>query len=156
MSAGKSSGGFYDSEAERAYYRQFFHDMRLNVNVISVDNDRVILGDKGKSNHQYRWYFHEYRDTSGSKSPAAGDIVKARRLLCSKPSISNIDRIYELNFNGNASMVQSRCNNDANDPLVGSIVLRDTRSYFAEILEQYASKLKIEDMVEMAQTIGVD
>jgi hypothetical protein len=28
--------------------------------------------------------------------------------------------------------------------------------FFTEILEQYASKLDIEDMVEIAQTIGVD
>src|SRR5690606_21627524 len=156
LTGAKSSTGFYDADANRAYYRQFFHDMRLNRSIISQENLGGILGGAGKSNHQYRWYFHEFKDTSGSKSPAAGDITKARGLLCAKPNISNIKRVYELNFNGTATSVQNQCNNDAQDLLRGTIVLRNTRSYFPEILERYASKLDIEDMVEIARTIGVD
>src|SRR5690606_6420734 len=96
LTGAKSSTGFYDADANRAYYRQFFHDMRLNRSIISQENLGGILGGAGKSNHQYRWYFHEFKDTSGSKSPAAGDITKARGLLCAKPNISNIKRVYEL------------------------------------------------------------
>jgi hypothetical protein len=40
--------------------------------------------------------------------------------------------------------------------LISNIEKRDTKSYFKEILEDYAKELDIEDIIEIAKEIGID
>ncbi|MCP4992146.1 MAG: hypothetical protein GY928_40690 [Colwellia sp.] len=140
----------FDSGAERGYYRQFFHDMRLNEDFIHEDNDTDILnGSVG--NTKYTWYFHDFKTLTASKPPTTADISMAQRRFCKVPTGVNKKDLYEHNFVSNAGLMRNLC-----IAKKSNISKRDTKSYFKEILEDYAKELEIEDIIEIAKEIGID
>lgn len=140
----------FDSGAERGYYRQFFHDMRLNEDFINEDNDgKILVGSVG--NTKYTWYFHDFKTLTASKPPTTADISKAQRRLCKVPTGVNQSDLYKHNFVSNAGLMRNLCIAKR-----GNISKRDTKSYFKEILEDYAKELDIEDIIAIAKEIGID
>ncbi|MDE1462690.1 Ig-like domain-containing protein [Spartinivicinus poritis] len=135
----------------RSYFRQFFHDMRLNKAFINNKNKSKIIDHRGKSNGKYSWYFHDFKTLTSSKPPTTADIKIARNELCEPPNVRSKEKVYQSNLNGTIASVKLLCKAKANN-----IVRRNTKDYFAELLEKYASQLEIQDVIKIAREIGVD
>lgn len=100
------------------------------------------------ANIRYTWYFQKFKKGT-SNPPDNNDEKNARSWLCRAPETSNIKKIYKYNFNASQTVAVQACNKSY-------ISLRDTQSYFAEVLEKYADELDIKDMIEIAKQIGAD
>jgi hypothetical protein len=107
-----------------------------------------ILGDGLSRNKQYTWCFQKFKKGT-SNPPGSNDEKNARSWSCRAPETSNIKKIYKYNFNASQLVAVQACNKSY-------ISLRDTQSYFAELLEKYADELDIKDMIEIAKQIGAD
>lgn len=90
LRAKKSSGdGAPQISDPRGYYRQFFHDMRLNKNFINERNSRFILIG-GEPNTDYQWLFHQFTiGAISTKPPIAQDLALAQRELCKLANVGN-------------------------------------------------------------------
>lgn len=140
----------FSSGAERGYYRQFFHDMRLNNDFINKKEIGKIL-DGSIGNTKYTWYFHDFKTLTASKPPTTADISMAQRRFCKVPTGVNRSDLYKYNFISNAGLMRNLC-----IAKKWNISKRDTKSYFKEILEDYAEELDIEDIISIAKEIGID
>jgi hypothetical protein len=76
------SNPIFNSDEDRSYFRQFFHDMRLNESFINDEHRTAILGDEGVTNKKYTWYFQEFKASTVSKSPIVKDEKTARDEFC--------------------------------------------------------------------------
>lgn len=148
---GKSqSESSYDSDADRSYFRQFFHDMRLNEKFIKLDAINVIVPTDGAINKKYTWYFQDFKTSTSSKSPVAADEKLARAEFCKAPNVAGSAKLlYKYNFNAGPKSVQNNCIAKADN-----ISLRDTKSYFEDILVKYADKLDVKDMIDIARELS--
>jgi hypothetical protein len=147
---GKSeSGSFYDSEEDRSYFRQFFHDMRLNDGFINRET-RDLIVPSGQTNKKYTWYFQDFKTNTGSKSPIANDEKTARDEFCKPPlGVVSAKLLYRYNFVGGPKTIQNLCKAQTSN-----ISLRDTKSYFEEIFVKYADKLDVKDMIDIAKELS--
>ncbi len=134
----------------KSYYRQFYHDMRLNDKFISSGNRRKILDDgKWVGNKQYYWYFHEFSTKKGNP-PGSKEETNARKWLCQSPEGVTRD-FFDSNFKTTVSqgVAEQLCGSLA----FSRIELRDTQSYITELLEPYAAELNIKDFVELIKKL---
>ncbi len=125
--------------------------MRLNDDFINEDKKLEILTGANMGNTKYTWYFHDYKTLTTSKPPTTADISLAQRPFCKVPTGVNKKDLYEHNFVSNAGLMRNLCITKKSN-----IDKRDTKSYFKEILEDYAKELEIEDIIEIAKEIGID
>jgi hypothetical protein len=138
-----------DSRTHRGYFRQFFHDMRLNKDFINDGNSGKILNNH-LGNAEYSWYFHDFSKKRGIP-PTAKDITQARKWLCKVPEVDNRTDYYKSNLAGTQGEVRARCALNA----VNSIQKRDTQSYIKDLLKPYASQMGIEDFVEIIEKLDL-
>jgi len=132
----------------RGYYRQFFHDLRLNEYNISPKNQDAILKglENAKTNSSFIWYFQDFKGkgSEASKSPNAGDLDTARTGLCTKYDGGEIgmsaDKLYKANFK--SVPAKGTCKN--------SIELRD----FSEYIKELANREDTKHYIEIA--LGLD
>lgn len=110
---------------------------------------RCVLGQEGSVNSEYRWYFHDFNiSAKTTKPPEAKDLKLARDELCRLANVSNKKEFYEQNLADDAKAIKKDCIDNNKQ-----IELRSTKSYFSELLEKYASQLKIQDLVDIAKQI---
>jgi hypothetical protein len=135
------------------YYRQFFHDLRLNVGFVNEKNLDLIAGQAHKGNALFRWHFQDYKTKAATSlpSPTKQDESLAQRLFCDKPSgLNGMPDFYKQNLAHSAGVTKRLCK-----AYVGTgVTLRDTKSYFEEYLVRYAKDLDIEDFIEIAREVG--
>ncbi|PAU65359.1 LamG domain-containing protein, partial [Pseudomonas indica] len=141
-----------DSEGARDYYRQFFHDLRLNKKFVNENNLGDITGRQHQGNALFRWHFQDFKTKAASSvSPTKQDESLAQRLFCDKPSgLGDMVDFYKQNLAYDAGVTKRLCKS-----YVGTgVTLRDTKSYFEEYLVRYAKDLDIEDFIQIAREVG--
>jgi hypothetical protein len=144
-----------DSSARkyRGYYRQYFHDMRLNNEFISTKKESLILNDgEWVGNSAYSWYFHDYANNRGTP-PTARDINNAQKWFCKVPSTNPKPKAYyEDNMSGDSRTIKSSCTQLAES----RIQRRNTQSYITELLRPFAGpdQLNIEAFVNLIETFN--
>ncbi len=126
-------------KTNRGYFRQHFHDMRLNSGFINSDNLETILNrDDNRfnwsKNANYNWYFHDFKKITGSNPPSRTDIGNAGKWLCAKPKATDAnEKYYESNLSGSRAEIAGRCSKSR-------IELRNTQSYIKDLLRKYAMR----------------
>lgn len=120
---------------KKSYYRQFFHDLRLNDALITsnADNrDRIIpASERMNGNKTYSWFFQQWRESPNKGiPPSSTEETHAQEWLCAKPNISHIKNYYTDNLANNPDVTKSLCRSTRQ----ARIKLRDTESYVTEIL----------------------
>ena len=133
-------------------YREFFHDLRMNDKFITADDvhkgEILDVDDKiAKTNQIFTWYFHDFTTPKGTgnagKAPTKTRLNTLKNKLCAKPTDAR-EQDYRYNFQYKTSKaVTSNCNKIVD----GQVTLRNTKSYFAEVLTLVGSDfaLKIKD-----------
>ncbi|WP_070884417.1 Ig-like domain-containing protein [Pseudomonas argentinensis] len=152
------SGNADDTNDEaRGYYRQFFHDLRLNQKLVNTNNLGLIVGQDGQvlkhqGNSVFFWYFQDFKQTpTSSKSPTKADEAIAQKAFCALPrGLGDATGFYKQNFAQSAKVTAREC-----QAIVKlSVSLRDTKSYFEEYLVTYADQLDIKDFINIVKNIG--
>ena len=133
------------------YYRQFFHDMRLNDDFIHATNKPKILEGKTNGvlwvgNSNYSWHFQQFSAGTSGIPPDSTDEKNVRKWLCI-PHTKNKD-YFASNLNDISLVIRSRCNDNK-----GNIKLRNTQSYVKDVLKKYAVQLDIEEFVSIIETL---
>nr|WP_298166381.1 Ig-like domain-containing protein [uncultured Pseudomonas sp.] len=163
--AGPFSASWFDSDVNkvgsaddtndeaRGYYRQFFHDLRLNQKLMNSKNLDLIVGDpKHNGNSVFFWYFQDFKQTpTASKPPTKTDEGTAQKEFCALPrGLGDTTGFYKENFSQPAKATAREC-----QVMVKlSISLRDTKSYFEEYLVTYADQLDIKDFISIVKNIA--
>lgn len=125
--------------------KEFFHDLRLNDSFITHDpgNKNLILQVDPivltSTNKIFTWYFQDFNVPKGSKlnrdpAPSQKRIDTIRERLCKKPG-DVVQTDYKFMF----GRTHSALKNDCELTIKKQLSLRNTRSYFTEILEVIAS-----------------
>jgi hypothetical protein len=137
--------------------REFFHDYRLNEAFLTADlknRAQILRVDSAttKTNKKFTWYFQDFNTPKGANNnkaaPNEKQVDDARIKLCKNPkNVQPTD--YQYNFKHNQATVAKDCKDTANT----QVTLRNTKSYFTEVLDLIGS--------EFAQTVkeellGVD
>ncbi len=142
----------------RGYYRQFFHDMRLNDKFINEENRDEILDFKIKKwvgNSEFNWYFHKFKKNPKSGNPPTNkDEKNARTWFCAKPEIQGRKSYYDSNMSGNASAIKIACQTAVGNLLAPAVELRDTQSYLTELVEPHAADLGVDDFISFIKEIA--
>ncbi|WP_444914063.1 hypothetical protein [Microbulbifer sp. TRSA007] len=141
---------------KQSYYRQFFHDLRLNnifLTADSVNRDLITPVSLGMTpNSQYTWYFQNWTSsTYKGTAPTVTEEKKAQDWLCYKPNIPNIKRYYDENLAQNSSATKTACRMTSSQ----RIILRDTTSYFTDIVVRLNDEknLGMEDFIDAVNSI---
>ena len=140
-----------DSDESRDYYRQFFHDIRMNDAYISGYKEEIIA--KGSSgNSKFSWHFQTFSKTKTASKPLTDDnIDSARKEFCKLPAgLGNVSDFYKGNF----SVKQSEYTDKCKDTVRLQVSKRDAANYLQEYLVRYADKLDIKDFIEIVKKIG--
>ncbi len=145
-----SSGSGVQLTEPRDYYRQFFHDMRMNDEFINVLNiSKILPPGSASTNSEYLWYFHDFNISAETTNrPTGADIAMAQHQFCKLPKKENNTQLYKDNFAGTPNVMKAQCIAKKNN-----IQLRNTSSYFKDLLEVFAGDLGISDIVDIAKQI---
>ena len=142
------------NDETRDYYRQFFHDLRLNEGFINADNlSKITGGDEfHMGNAGFFWYFQDFKQTpTSSMPPKVTDEALARKEFCKLPrGLGDIEGFYRHNLSLSVKAAGTKCKVVVNT----SVSLRDTKSYFEQYLLEYAKELDIQDFVDIVKSIG--
>ena len=120
-------------------FREFFHDYRLNDEFITTspsDKGEIfdVTGHEAKTNQIFSWYYQYYAKPKGvnnqAEGPKAKQVDNLKKKLCNKPRDARIED-YQYNFGKTRKTVENKCRTKAND----QVILRDTKSYFVEVLD---------------------
>lgn len=141
-----------DDEA-RGYYRQFFHDIRLNDGYISDKYSAKILEKGNPGNRLFFWHFQTFKPRAGSTPLSNANIRDARGEFCKLPSgLGNLPDF----FKGNISVPQVAYSKLCNVTVFKQVSNRDASSYFKDYLVRYADDLDIKDFIEIVKSIAED
>lgn len=141
-----------DDEA-RGYYRQFFHDIRLNDTYINKNYKSRILEANTSGNSLFFWHFQTFKPRTGSTPLSNANIKDARDELCKLPSgIGNLTEFYKGNFSMPEAAYTKACKVTA----FKQVSNRDASSYFKDYLVRYADNLDIKEFVELVKSIAED
>jgi len=145
----ETTSGF-NAKADRSYFRQFFHDMRMNGDFISDEYEDEIIFKGGSKNAKYQWYFQDYTTGSDSKPPTAADANTIKR-LCNTPSdVRPLSDFYDNNLSDDPKAIKQACVRN-----LDRIAIRDTKSYFKDLLQNYADQLEIQDLIDVINELGI-
>ena len=135
-------------------YREFFHDYRLNDAFITGDPDykNLILAvgqPPTETNAIFTWYYQDFDAPKGldnkATAPSERRLKTLRAKLCRKPTDVGI-KDYEYNFKNTRPTVEKNCVAKAGT----QVTLRNTRSYFTEILDIIGSDFALAIKNELA------
>ena len=148
----KASSSEDSDDESRGYYRQFFHDMRLNQKLVNSKNLGLITAATHQGNSVFFWYFQDFKQTpTASKPPTKTDEGVAQKEFCTLPrGLGDPTGFYKQNFSQSAKLTAKEC--QAMVKL--SVSLRDTKSYFEEYLVAYADQLDINDFITIVKQIA--
>jgi hypothetical protein len=130
-----SKSNFYNNPfKKKSYYRQFFHDMRLNTHFMTGVPKyvgKILPPDEGgKQNKRYTWWFQQWKNETKGIPPGSAQENKAREWLCYKPNINNITNYYKYNMALSPGATKTACGSIGK----GRIKLRDSESYVTEVI----------------------
>ena len=133
---------------ERSYYKQFFHDMRLNAEFINDKNRGEIIDPKRhghKGNVKYQWLAQDFKAKSGRGTPPTEkDISNARNWLCATPTGAGVSNEF-LSENISvisASALKTRCLGNKS-----WIDKTDIGQKVKETMTVYADKLDVDEFL---------
>ncbi len=122
-------------------YKEFFHDLRLNKDIINTDNKGKILTGKNdsKENDLYTWYFHQFsRGPDKANAPKKREEDKAQERLCAIPKSipGGVSPFYDDHMKDDEKGTKRSCDRTSST----RIQLRDTETYITEIVRGLVSK----------------
>lgn len=133
-----------DDRRYRGYFRQHFHDMRLNTDYINAKNRNKILSD-GAENAKFSWYFHAFKAKHG-RPPTKRDVSNASDWLCRTPRVDRVDKYFEENLSSGKGIIKQKCKAS------NAVERRDTTNYVVDLLLAFASPDQL-DIESYADTV---
>ncbi|MCE2572818.1 hypothetical protein [Motilimonas eburnea] len=131
-----------------AVYREFFHDYRLNRHFITQDpNHKSLILEVGdtvyKPSHKLLWLFQDFKVPNGTRNkgqpPTPRQLENFIAKACKKPTdVASADLQYNFS-QSSESLLKADCEKEAKS----YVELRNTRSYFTELLDVIGSELAI-------------
>ncbi len=138
-------------------FREFFHDYRMNDDFITSNpnykNEILsVPGSIAKTNKIFTWYFQDFKTPKGANNAAAApkkqQVDNLSKKLCNKPTDVRIND-YKYNFKNTRPTVEKNCGDKAKT----QVELRNTESYFNEVLDMIGSEFAKTVKEEL---VGVD
>jgi hypothetical protein len=136
-------------------YREFFHDFRLNDEFITTtpsDKDEILNVEQrvAKTNQIFTWYFQDFTTPKGAGNagvaPTKTRLNTLKKKLCRKPTDVR-EKDYRYNFKyATSKAVQNNCTNK----VATQVELRNTKSYFTEVLDFVGSDFALTIKDELA------
>lgn len=149
--SGKKSKVF----GEANIYREFFHDIRLNDDFITTslsDKGEIldVVGQVAKTNQIFTWYFQDFTSPKGTgnagKAPTKARLKTLKTKLCKKPTDVR-EQDYRYNFKyATSKAVENNCSKKVET----QVELRNTKSYFTEVLDWVGSDFALAIKDELA------
>jgi len=137
-----------DPDNSKSYYRQFFHDFRLNEKHISDEFRNEIIGNNAENsrvNEFYYWYFHKFKNRGKNIPPTSREETKIREWFCKPPvfkgpGLGVKDFFYDNLRIGPKKTGKGEYGGECNASAKLRIKLQDTESYITEIVERLAKE----------------